>query len=121
MKLITLLSIMLLNLTSAAEKIHTEVGKASWYSTSCNHGTKTTSGKKLDNSKNTGAHRTLPFGTIVKITNLKNGKSETLQIIDRGPFTKGRIIDVTSSVAEKLGFKSAGIALVRVEVVGKIK
>ena len=96
-----------------------EVGKASWYSTSCNRGgTKTSSGKKLDNKAMTAAHKTLPFGTKVKVTNIKNGKSQVVIITDRGPYKKGRVIDVTKAAADKLGFKNSGIASVKLEVIG---
>lgn len=97
-----------------------EHGGASWYSVQCNHGTKTASGQKLSNSANTAAHKTLPMGTKVKVTNLKNGKSEIVTINDVGPFIKNRIIDVTIGVAEKLGFRSSGVTKVRIEVVGRI-
>jgi len=99
----------------------TEVGKASHYSTKCNGGSHTASGYKLVNNANLAAHKTLPFGTLVKVTNLKNGKSAVVKIVDRGPYKRGRIIDLTISVAEKLGFKRQGITTVKLEVVGKIK
>lgn len=93
-----------------------EIGIASWYSVKCNGGTHTASGQKLHNYSNTAAHKTLPFGTKVKVTNLRNGKSEIVKINNRGPFIKGRIIDVTIGVAEKLGFKKNGIVKVKVEI-----
>ena len=99
----------------------TETGKASYYSTKCNGGDKTASGEKLNNSAMTAAHKTLPFGTLLRVTNLKNNKSQVVRITDRGPYIKGRIIDVTTSVAEKLGFKKDGIVTVKIEVVGKVK
>lgn len=68
----------------------------------------------------TAAHRTLPFGTIVRVTNLSNGKTVDCSISDRGPYIKGRVIDVTIGAAEKLGFKSKGVTKVKVEVVKKI-
>lgn len=104
---------------SEPKKTFAQTGKASWYSTSCNHGTKTASGKKLVNSANTVAHRTLPMGTIVKVTNLKNGKSEICSVSDRGPYSGGRILDVTVGLAEKLGFKNSGVTTVKIEVIGK--
>lgn len=117
-KLIILLNIIWsLGIVSA----HTETGKASYYSIKCNGGTKTASGKKLDNNANTLAHKSLPMGTKVKVTNLKNGKSEVCVVSDRGPFIKGRIVDVTIGVAKKLGFVKQGIAPVKIEVVGKVK
>jgi rare lipoprotein A len=96
-------------------------GKASWYSTRTNSGTRTASGQTLCNQGYTAAHKTLPMGTKVRVVNEANGKSEVVTINDRGPFIKGRIIDVTIGSAERLGFASRGIAKVRVEVLGKIK
>ena len=95
---------------------HEEIGMASWYSVKCNGGTHTASGQKLQNYSYTAAHKTLPFGTKVRVTNLKNGKSEIVKINNRGPYIKGRIIDVTIGVAEKLGFKNKGLTKVKVEV-----
>jgi rare lipoprotein A len=98
-----------------------EQGKASWYSIACNGGTHTASGQKLNNYSNTAAHKTLPFGTKVKVTNLKNGKAQVVTINNRGPFIKGRIIDVTIGVADKLGFKNQGVTSVKLEVLSKGK
>ena len=98
-----------------------EQGKASIYSTRCNKGSRTASGVALKNDSDMVAHKTLPFGTVVKITNLKNNKTTTATVVDRGPFVKGRIVDMTLGVANKLGFgMNQGITVVRVEVVGKI-
>ena len=66
-----------------------------------------------------GAHRTLPFGTHVRVTNLDNGRSAIVTIVDRGPFIRGRIIDVSTSAAEALDFKRAGVARVKVEIVAQ--
>lgn len=96
-----------------------EHGKASWYSIRTNYGTKTASGQKLTNHGATAAHKTLPMGTKVKVTNLNNGKSEVVTINDRGPYTKGRIIDLTIGAAERLGFHKQGLAPVKVEVLRK--
>ena len=98
-----------------------EHGKASWYSTKTNFGTKTASGQRLSNSAATAAHKTLPMGTKVRVINESNGKSEVMTITDRGPYIKGRIIDVTIGAAERLGFAHRGITKVRVEVLGKVK
>ena len=95
-------------------------GKASWYSVGTNSGTRTASGERLSNSAFTAAHKTLPMGTKVRVINEANGKSEVVTITDRGPYVKGRIIDVTVGSAERLGFVSNGVASVRVEVLGKI-
>jgi rare lipoprotein A len=98
-------------------KDHIEYGKASFYSVKCNGGTHTASGERLVDHANTAAHKSLPFGTIVKVTNLANNKTEVVKITDRGPYVKGRIIDVTRGVASKLGFLKAGVVKVKVEVV----
>src|SRR3972149_6421157 len=81
-----------------------EQGKASLYSTSCNGGSRTASGIRLVNNSDMIAHKTLPFGTLVKITNLKNNKSTTARVVDRGPYVRGRIVDLTMGVANKIGF-----------------
>jgi len=94
-------------------------GKASWYGIRCNGGTRTASGERLANGAATAAHKTLPMGTKVRVTNLSNGKSEVVRINDRGPYTKGRVIDVTEGVAQRLGFRARGIVSVKVEVLKK--
>jgi rare lipoprotein A len=92
-----------------------EIGIASFYSTKT--GTKTASGIKLKDNEYTAAHRTLKFGTKVKVTNLRNKKSIVVTITDRGPFIKGRIIDVTRAGAKALGFYERGLDTVKIEVV----
>ena len=94
-------------------------GKASWYSIKTNHGTATASGERLSNSAMTAAHKTLPMGTRVRVTNLRNGKSLILRINDRGPYIRGRIIDVTIGAAKKLGMLTAGVVPAKVEVLEK--
>ena len=96
-------------------------GKASWYSVRTNYGTRTASGQRLSNDAYTAAHKTLPMGTKVRVINEANGKSEVVTITDRGPYVKGRIIDVTIGSAERLGFAQRGVAAVKIEVLGKIK
>lgn len=100
---------------------HVQNGKASWYSIRTNGGTKTASGKRLCDHSATAAHKTLPFGTKVKVINTRNNKSEVVVITDRGPFVHGRIIDVTIGTARRLGFADAGLAPVRIEVIGSAK
>jgi rare lipoprotein A len=97
---------------------HVELGKVTWYAARSSE-TTTASGKRLINHESVAAHKTLPFGTIVKVTNLKNGKAENVEIIDRGQFSKGRIIDVSVGVAERLGFKRDGVVHAKIEVVKK--
>jgi rare lipoprotein A len=94
---------------------HTEVGQASYYAAPY-HGRATASGERFDTHKLTAAHRTLPFGTRVRVTNLGNGKSVVVTITDRGPFKHGRVIDVSEKAARELGFVRAGTAHVRVQV-----
>lgn len=93
-----------------------QIGVASYYSTKCNRGTKTASGQKLKDHELTAAHKTLKFGTEVKITNLKNNKSTIVKITDRGPYVKGRVIDVTLAAAKKLDMIKSGVTKVKVEV-----
>ena len=94
-----------------------QYGKASWYSVKCNNGTKTASGTKLSDSANTAAHKTLPLGTKVKVTNISNGKFEIVKISDRGPWVKNRLIDVTVGVAKKLEFFKQGVVNVKIELI----
>lgn len=98
----------------------TEHGKASWYSIRTNRGTKTASGQRLCDKAATAAHKTLPMGTKVRVINQANGKSEVVTINDRGPFIRGRIIDVTIGTAERLGFRQRGVVPVKVEVLGRV-
>lgn len=95
-----------------------ETGLASFYDTIF-EGRTTSSGSKFSNSKFTAAHRTLPFGTQVKVTNLENNKSAVVTITDRGPFIAGRIIDLSQAAAKKLDFIDSGIVEVRLEVVSE--
>jgi rare lipoprotein A len=92
-----------------------EHGIASFYSTKI--GTKTASGVPLCDKKLTAAHKTLPFGTKVLVTRERNGKSVEVTITDRGPFIKGRVIDLSVAAAKKLNMTQDGIAKVKVEVI----
>lgn len=91
-------------------------GKMSWYSVATNGGTRTASGEKLSDGAHTAAHRTLPFGTRVRVTNLANDRSTVVRITDRGPFIAGRIIDVSLAAGKDLDFIGRGIAPCRIEV-----
>ena len=91
-----------------------ETGLGSWYGRRF-HGKLTASGEVFNQEKFTAAHRTLPWGSRVKVTNLANGKSVEVRINDRGPFGKGRIIDVSRAAARVLGIVGSGITTVRVE------
>ncbi len=99
--------------------LQTYNGTASWYSIQTNSGRTTASGRLLSNGAYTAAHKTLPFGSRVRVTSLSNGKSEILRITDRGPYVKGRIIDVTIGSAKRLGFYSRGLTKVKVEVLSR--
>lgn len=99
--------------TAAAQ---TQTGKASFYADKF-EGSMTASGEKYKHSKKTAAHKTLPFGTKVRVTNLANNKSVEVTVNDRGPYVDGRIIDLSRSAAEELDFINQGLAEVRVEVI----
>lgn len=93
-----------------------ESGKASYYAMKYQN-RKTASGERLNQGSNTAAHKKLPFGTMVKVTNIKNGKHVTVKINDRGPFVKGRIIDLTRSAFSSIGDLHSGIIDVKIEVI----
>jgi rare lipoprotein A len=92
-----------------------ETGLASWYGAK-HQGKRTANGEIFDQKKFTAAHRTLPWGSIVKVTNLDNGKSVEVRINDRGPFTKGRIIDLSRAAARAVGMVESGVSPVRMEL-----
>ena len=94
-----------------------EEGVASFYGKSF-QGRRTASGLPFDPGAATAAHKSLPFGTSVRITNLENGRSVTATINDRGPYVGGRIVDVSQALARQLGFMRAGMARVQVEILG---
>lgn len=89
-------------------------GKASYYGAR-HHGKRTASGERFNQNALTAAHRTLPFGTRVRVTNLRNDRTVVVRINDRGPYGRGRIIDVSRKAAEALGMLRAGVVPVRVE------
>lgn len=93
-----------------------ETGRASFYGGEF-HGRRTASGERYDHQEMTAAHRTLPFGTRVRVTNVENGKSVVVRITDRGPFRKGRVIDVSKRAARELGFVRQGTTEVELRVV----
>ena len=96
---------------------YTQTGLASYYADRY-HNKKTASGEPYQKSANTAAHMTLPFGTQVKVTNLDNDKSVVVRINDRGPHTRGRLIDLSRKAAEQLGMLGSGTARVRVQAMG---
>lgn len=93
----------------------TQTGLASWYGDK-EHKRKTASGERFNKNAYTAAHRTLPFGTIVRVTNLNNGKDVVVKINDRGPFIRGRIIDLSYAAAKSVGLVRSGVSKVKVEV-----
>src|SRR5713226_3839777 len=94
----------------------TQTGIASWYGPGF-HGKATASGVIYDQNDLTAAHQTLPLGTRVMVTNLENGRSTELLINDRGPFAKGRIIDLSDAAGDSLGIIAPGTIPVRLEVI----
>jgi rare lipoprotein A len=112
-KLILLLSLIFIVEATYAQ---TQTGKASFYADKF-EGVQTASGEKYKRKKLTGAHKTLPFGTKVRVTNLENDKSVEITINDRGPYVEGRIVDVSKAAADKLGFLHKGLAEVKLEVI----
>ncbi len=95
---------------------HVFTGKMSWYSVKTNGGTRTASGEKLSDTGATAAHPSLPFGTMVEVTNLANEKTAVLKITDRGPYTHGRVLDVAIGAAKDLDFVGRGVTECRVQV-----
>lgn len=94
---------------------NTEVGKASWYGRKF-HGRPTASGERFDMRELTAAHRTLPFGTQVRVTNLENNRSVVVRINDRGPFVGDRIIDLSRAAARQISMIERGVVRVRIRV-----
>ena len=99
-----------------AQAGYIEEGMASYYAASF-EGLRTASGEKYSRSAYTAAHRTLPFGTQVKVTHLRTGKVAIVRVNDRGPHRPGRIIDLSEAAARELGILAEGVARVRVEVI----
>jgi len=99
---------------------YTEQGKASYYARKF-QGRKMANGERYRRGKMIAAHRTLPFGTKVKVTNLNTGESVRVEITDRGPFISGRIVDLSERAAKRLGYIKAGVVPVKVKVVRAAK
>jgi rare lipoprotein A len=93
-----------------------QAGLASWYGPGF-HGQRTASGTVYTGTALTAAHRSLPFGTLVRVTNLENGRRVVVVIDDRGPFVRGRIIDFSLAAARRLGMIRGGVVPVRIQVV----
>lgn len=98
---------------------YAEEGNASWYGPPF-HGRRASNGEIYDMYKLTAAHRTLPFETMVRVTNLNNGKSTTVRITDRGPFVENRVIDLSLAAAREIDLVGPGTAPVRLEVLGGV-
>lgn len=95
---------------------YVETGKASFYA-NLHQSKKTANGEIYDHKLNTAAHKTLPFGAKVRVTNLENGKTIVVKINDRGPFVKGRILDLSRSAFSSIANTSSGIIKVKIEVI----
>lgn len=115
--LMAVVLLLALQLPSKAQLGKEYTGKASFYGNEF-VGRKTANGEIYGQTSMTAAHRSLPFGTIVEVTNLQNNKTCVVRINDRGPFARGRIIDLTSSAAKAIGFIKSGIAEVKLRIVG---
>jgi rare lipoprotein A len=94
------------------------VGIASYYSAKF-HGRRTASGERFSSKVLTAAHLTLPFGTLLKVTNLRNMKSVIVRVNDRGPHVRGRIVDLSRAAAEQIGLRHTGTARVALEILAK--
>lgn len=106
-------------LPSAASDFSPQRGIASYYHAQHFTGRPMANGERFDPNSNSAAHRTLPFGTMVEVTNLLNGETRTVVIEDRGPFVAGRIIDLSPRIARELGMRDAGLARVEVRPISQ--
>lgn len=109
-------AVILLSTGAATAGPYDKVGEASWYGKRY-HGRTTANGESFDMNALTAAHRRLPFGTLVRVTNLRNKRSLVVRINDRGPYAGGRIIDLSKRAAAILGFQQLGVVKVRVQTV----
>ena len=112
----TLLFTFLLSVVGLVNYAQVQTGKASFYADKF-EGSPTASGEKYKHNKLTAAHKSLPFGTKIKVTNVANNQSVEVTVNDRGPYVENRILDLSKSAAEKLGFINQGIAEVKLEVI----
>lgn len=101
-----------------AEPLSVQSGKASYYARKF-QGRKTASGERYDRREMTAAHRRLPFGSIVRVTNLANGRAVLVRINDRGPWGRGRVIDISEAAAKEIDMIRAGVVRVKVEVMSR--
>lgn len=110
----------ILTFTLSQQALAQADGKASYYGSKF-HGRRTSDGSRYHKDSLTCAHRTLPFGTLLKVTNKKNGKEVVVKVTDRGPYVRGRVVDLSFAAAKEIGMISSGVASVEVENVGHIK
>ena len=108
--------IFLLSCVATSMSAQTYTGKASYYGPGF-HGRRCANGEVFDMYKLTCAHKTLPFGTLLKVTNQKNGKSTIVKVTDRGPYVKGRIVDLSKAAAMEIDMLSSGVANVTIEII----
>ncbi|WP_034256686.1 septal ring lytic transglycosylase RlpA family protein [Adhaeribacter aquaticus] len=99
----------------AGNKAFTEFGKASYYSNKL-QGRKMANGNPYRKGKRTAAHKTLPFGTKLRVTNQQNGKSVKVRVTDRGPFVKGRVVDLSLHAAKRIDMVQTGVVPVKIKV-----
>ncbi|MBU3933665.1 MAG: septal ring lytic transglycosylase RlpA family protein [Candidatus Omnitrophica bacterium] len=109
-----------LNLIGILTDRYAQVGVASWYGEEF-RGKKTANGEIYDPDKLTAAHRSLPFGTVVKVTDMSNNRQVIVRINDRGPYKRGRIIDLSQAAARELGMVKKGLAKVKIKVMPRGK
>jgi rare lipoprotein A len=115
---IVLLIALFLPFSGTSEDLgYEKIGIASFYANSF-YGKKTASGEKLKKTKLTAAHKKFPFNTLVEVTNLANRKSVIVRITDRGPYKKGRVIDLSEAAAKRLNLKKIGLVRVKIKIVG---
>jgi len=110
-----ILLLFILPISSCAKHPNVQIGKGSWYGKKF-QGKKTASGERFNMYAYTAAHRSLPFNTMVKVTNLRNKRSIIVRINDRGPSSRSRIIDLSYFAAKKLGYIKDGITKLKLEV-----
>jgi rare lipoprotein A len=99
----------------AEQATFTELGIASWYGRG-HHGKRTANGERFDMNRMTAAHKSIELGTVVRVTSLETGETVKVRVNDRGPYIRGRVVDLSDKAARHLGIREAGIARVRVEI-----
>ena len=107
--------LLILPLNSCANNSTIQIGKGSWYGKKF-QGKRTANGERFNMYAYTAAHRSLPFNTMVRVTNLKNNRSIIVRINDRGPYSRGRIIDLSYLGAKKLGYMKDGVGKLKIEI-----